>query len=263
MKKIVVLVILIFLMSFSLFSQTPEKIAKEASSYRNQGQILQAKGDLKGALLYYREALGLDSLSYEILNDLGVVYEGLGDEDSAIRMYIKAIEISRNYLPPYANLALLYEKRNDEINAIYYWQQRYLLDPNESEWKRKAIKRIIDINISDEVKREIMKGNIISIEELKKLEEAQLHFDMGKQMAAQGDHSKAAIEFKKTLGMLPLDREMQMEVSQYYVKTKEMRDKGVIKAYLKEASNCIDIGDYNLAASKLKEALSVIFSVLD
>lgn len=262
MKIFFVCLIAIFLSSPAL-SDVPAKAKEDARYYREQGYVLQAQGDLKGALAYYREAVKFDPSCHQAYNDLGVVYEDYGDRETAIKMYTKAIELNPDYLPPYTNLALLYERSNDTIDAVYYWQQRYLLDDEASIWKQKALEHILELELSEGVKREILKGNAMSLPELKKLEEARLHIDMGKEMASEGDYDKATVEFKKSLSLAPPDKSLQLEAGQQYAVTKKIRDKERIRSYLEEALSAIDSDNHALAAAKLKSALSVIFSILE
>lgn len=118
---------------------------KQARLYRIQGYALQQE-DLGAALSYYQKALALDPRYEVAYNDLGVIFEALGDKEYAKEMYLKAIQISRDYPSSYSNLALLYEGEEDYAKAIYYWGMRaslgYLFEP----WFKEARKHIEEIS---------------------------------------------------------------------------------------------------------------------
>ena len=82
-------------------------------------------------------------------------------------------------------------------------------------------------------------------------------------MVSEGNYDKAATEFKKSLSLAPPDKSLQLEAGQQYAVTKKTRDKERIRSYLEEAIVSLDSDNYTMAAAKLKNALSVIFGILE
>lgn len=261
------------LFSLPLFSQVSDQVKEQAQVYREEGYKLQSKGDFAGALTYYQKAVQMAPYYYEAYNDVGVVYESLGDKDAAIEMYEKAISINPQYLAPYANLALLYEEEGDVEKATYYWKKRFLLGKEGEYWWYKAIEHLAKLGTYPEARKEWLKRKSAFLykelsqkreqERLKNEEEVRLHFNIGVDLFNQENYEGAYKEFKTALSLNPLDKTLQMEISEYYAKAKKAKEKSKIKTHLEEAMSYVEEDDYESAAEKLKDALSVIFSIQD
>jgi tetratricopeptide (TPR) repeat protein len=122
-------------------------LQKEARQYRAQGLESQRIGNIDTAMSFYQKAIGIDP-SYTIAyNDLGIIYEGKGFIDQAEDCYLKAIKIDPNYLSAYTNLALVYENKRDLKNAAFYWGKRAELGSLDDPWTQKALQRLKDIRL--------------------------------------------------------------------------------------------------------------------
>ncbi len=119
----------------------------EARNYRQQGVEYQRIGDLDTALAYYQKAIELDPAYTVAYNDLGIIYEAKDMPDRAEENYLKAIKMNPNYLSSYSNLALLYEGRRDLQKAADYWKMRIELGPVGDPWTEKAKIRLNDIRL--------------------------------------------------------------------------------------------------------------------
>ncbi len=113
-------------------------IDESVQDYRLSGYREQQKGNLEAALGFYSKAIGISPDRPDVLNDLGVVYESMGLEDQAEAKYLAAIAADRTYLPPYMNLAYLYERKQDVVKASQYLQKRILLGKQNDPWTQKA-----------------------------------------------------------------------------------------------------------------------------
>ncbi|MCD6228734.1 MAG: tetratricopeptide repeat protein [Candidatus Omnitrophica bacterium] len=270
MRKLIIFLLL--LIPFSVYSQVSQQLKEQAYSYREEGYRLQNMRDLEGALIYYQKAIQIYPYYYQAYNDLGVVFEEMGKNEEAKRMYEQALTINPQYLPPYTNLALLYEKLNNKEKAIFYWTKRLLLGKDKKDqWWYKGREHLVRLGIPPELKKEIFEGEISYLyqklsykreqERLKILEEVQLHYNLGIEAFNNQDYSRAEKELKMALSLNPPDKNLQMEISSYYQKVKEEKVKAKIRSHIQEALACIENNKFSLGAEKLKDALSVIFSI--
>lgn len=118
---------------------------KQARSYRSEGFKQQSLGNLDTAVSLYQKAIQLDPAYAVAYNDLGVVYETYGWLDRAEENYLLALKYDPNFLSPYSNLALLYENKRDLQKAFFYWNKRLDLGSPDDPWTQAAVKRMDDI----------------------------------------------------------------------------------------------------------------------
>jgi tetratricopeptide (TPR) repeat protein len=109
---------------------------------------MQDIGDLDSAMKLYQKAIEVDPAYAVAYNDLGVIYEAKGMLDRAEESYLKAIKIDPYYLSTYTNLALFYENKRDLKKAAYCWSKRAELGDVNDPWSRKAGQRLSDIRLS-------------------------------------------------------------------------------------------------------------------
>lgn len=120
-------------------------LKENALEYRQKGNQAQKAGMLQEALGFYQKALLLDPASAVIFNDLGVVYEMLGQIENAENAYGEAVAIDSNYGSPYFNLALLYEGRGNLRRALEYWLELASLSGQEESMMSKAKDRVYEL----------------------------------------------------------------------------------------------------------------------
>ncbi|MBI4981895.1 MAG: tetratricopeptide repeat protein [Candidatus Omnitrophica bacterium] len=123
------------------------QLQKDARFYRSQGLRAQQIGDFDTALSFYQKAIELDPAYAAPYNDAGVIYETNGEVGRAQDSYLKAITIDKRYLPAYTNLALLYENERELSKAAQCWKKRYELASLDDPWAKKAKMRYEDINL--------------------------------------------------------------------------------------------------------------------
>jgi len=121
------------------------ELQKQARAYRKEGLDMQNLGNLESALTFYQKAVQLDPGYAVAYNDLGIIYETAGAVDLAEENYLKAVNINPNYLSAYSNLALLYENKRDLARAAYYWRRRADLGFADDPWTEQALRRLKDI----------------------------------------------------------------------------------------------------------------------
>ncbi len=118
-----------------------------ARDHRDEGLVLQKKGDLEGALAFYQKAVQMDPMYSVVYNDIGILYEANGSYKEAAQNYLRAIQLDPNYPSPYTNLAILYEQGRDLKKAEFYWEKRIKLGPPTDPWTKKAKQRLDDIKM--------------------------------------------------------------------------------------------------------------------
>jgi Tfp pilus assembly protein PilF len=87
----------------------------------------QKKGDLKGAIAHYEKAVDIDPHFYPALNNLGAVYERLGDHRRAEEVLLKALAINSDDGQSHINLG-----------HVFYEEGRY---PEAREQLEEGVKR--------------------------------------------------------------------------------------------------------------------------
>jgi len=122
-------------------------LREEARRYRQEGYDLQRVGDLDSALTFYQKAIELDKDYAVPYNDLGVISEAKGNDVAAEECYLQAIKIDPEFLSAYTNLALFYENKGDKDKAYTYWKKRAEKGAPEDLWTQKAKQRVGDTDI--------------------------------------------------------------------------------------------------------------------
>lgn len=121
---------------------------EQARKYRDEGLKAQDIGDLDTAMKLYQKAIEVDPLYAVAYNDLGVIYEAKAMLDRAEESYLKAVRIDPYYLSTYTNLALFYEGKRELSKAAYCWKKRAELGDFNDPWTQKARQRLQDIRMS-------------------------------------------------------------------------------------------------------------------
>ncbi|PIP19962.1 MAG: hypothetical protein COT38_02305 [Candidatus Omnitrophica bacterium CG08_land_8_20_14_0_20_41_16] len=156
-KIILILVGILIFASYPVFAQDAVNKDKQqeltalemqARDYRNEGMKAQDIGDLDSAMKLYQKAVELDSSYAVAYNDLGVIYEAKEMDTRAEESYIKALKIDPYYLSTYTNLALFYENKRELSKAAYCWKKRAELGDFNDPWTQKARQRLQDITLS-------------------------------------------------------------------------------------------------------------------
>ncbi|MCX6733224.1 MAG: tetratricopeptide repeat protein [Candidatus Peregrinibacteria bacterium] len=80
-----------------------------------------------------RELLSKDSKSQDAIIRLGTAYEELGEDDSAMDEYKKAIAIDKNTIISWTNLAAIYRKRGKYEDAKNAYMQAIELFPKDTQ----------------------------------------------------------------------------------------------------------------------------------
>lgn len=124
-------------------------LKEAAKGYYQKGLRAQADSNDKEAINNFIRAVELDEKYAAAYNSLGIIYEQEGKPEKAEEMYLKAVSADARYYPAYSNLALFNENRKDFIKALEYWRKRVLYGDKNSEWTKRARRRVKELENRD------------------------------------------------------------------------------------------------------------------
>ena len=253
--------LLISLLTFqsSTFANNTEKTAQD---YRAQGYDEQKKGNFDKALALYTKALELGIENEVLYNDIGVIYEQLGDRQQARTSYLKAIQLAPDYLPPYTNLAYLYQTLGDVKNAEKFFRERYVRAPDDDPWKDAVAKELLRIN--PHFKQDIIRKKVdqLSDELVLQAQEqftlevrrAEHHCRAGESFLEKKKYPEAVAEFDRALLLTPGNPKIIRAKQQAYYLQKIAE----IKIVVHDAMERLDAGDINSAREMFQKILSLL-----
>jgi tetratricopeptide (TPR) repeat protein len=265
--------LLVVVLSFSLLIPLfgSEIMKGEAIAYREKGYKLQAMGDFAQALSYYQKAIQIDPLYVEVLNDLGVVYENLADDECALNMYQEALRLNPRYRPAHTNLAFFYERKGNIDKATEHWARRYELGEEGEYWREVALQHLLRLGTYPEAKKDWLERAAARLsqelmhkreqEGLKLIEEAKLHFDIAKRMFMKGDYARALKELEAAGDLNPPDEDLRVKIFDLYKKSFRMQKKAEAVAFTQDALTYLHSDSLISAGDKLKDALRAVIQV--
>jgi Flp pilus assembly protein TadD len=154
------LLVLLFCVPAWSADETGDLDMKDAEAYHAKGYEAQMQGNLRQAQFLYERARAFNPNDPGILNDLGLVYEALGETTAAEAQYLKAIEIDFKCLPAYSNLGYFYKAKGDYQKAMYYFDSRVKYGDPKDKWTLEAQSMIGEIErLSPEMRRKKMKAD--------------------------------------------------------------------------------------------------------
>lgn len=126
------LICLFFSFLFLVNAFAGELMSKEADAYYDEAVKLQQAYNFEGANALYQKILFIDPSNSKwpvlILNNRGAMLAQQGDIANAEILFLKALEIDPNCLPPKFNLGLIYDKQGKELESIRYWLKALNID---------------------------------------------------------------------------------------------------------------------------------------
>lgn len=136
-------------------------LKENAIEYRQKGYEAQKSGMLVEALSFYQKAIQVDPSQAPVYNDIGVVYEMLGEAANAEQAYLRSVSIDPAYAKAYFNLAQVYEGKGDLLGASRHWIKLLETGNKEDPVVKKAENRIYEIGkIFPEVRRQYLETQI-------------------------------------------------------------------------------------------------------
>ncbi|MBU0666376.1 MAG: tetratricopeptide repeat protein [Nanoarchaeota archaeon] len=139
-KPLTVIIIAIFLSAFVVAQTAPlvlhtsiqnlEEMKDDPYFYNSLGNYLLNKGNFEKALKAYKIALLLSPSDEQILNNIGVYYWMIGNEEEAKNYFSQASEKNLEYENARSNLAYLYNKDGNYADAKS--ELRFLVEKNSN-----------------------------------------------------------------------------------------------------------------------------------
>jgi tetratricopeptide (TPR) repeat protein len=84
------------------------------------GKLLQSKGDITSAAIFYEKALSINSKSIPALNNLGFLFADVGNYAKAASFFKQAITIKPDNADTYYNLACMYARLDKPLKSINF-----------------------------------------------------------------------------------------------------------------------------------------------
>ena len=144
--KIQLIATLLFLF-FSSPAFCAHLLKEEAVEFHRQGHSAQESGMLNDALGFYQKASAIDPASAHLYNDLGSVYEMMGEFEIASECLLKAVSIEPESIEAYSRLALLSEKDGNFLLAAKYWLKFIELGNKNNPAVQEAKSRVYEIGM--------------------------------------------------------------------------------------------------------------------
>ncbi|MBF0523065.1 MAG: tetratricopeptide repeat protein [Candidatus Omnitrophica bacterium] len=268
----IVIAILIFIsfVAFQTYSFA-DTIQKTAQEYRLQGYEAQQKGNISDALTYYSKAvsLGVGLENAVTYNDLGVLYEQIGADVKAEQCYLAAIQLDKNYLPSYTNLAYLYKDNHRFEKAFEFFKKRFEMGSPDDVWTQKAKEELLALRPEYQ---EVLDG--IAAQKLKeaaaklarelvakqqfdfntRIEQANGICRKGQESFDKGDYDKAIEQYQAALKITPDNPKILEAIKD--VETKKL--KLSINERLDKVKELVEKGDFAKANAQILDVLSII-----
>lgn len=106
----------------SFESESVDQVARRAAA-------LQAQGNCVGAMEAFRKAIMLAPQRPDLHNDLGNVWQELGDQQAALASYRRAIELNPDFIPARQNLGYLLFNHGEPEQALDHYERALAAQP--------------------------------------------------------------------------------------------------------------------------------------
>jgi len=112
------------------YQKVLELDANHSQTLNNLGVIFQGLGEIEKAKECYEKAIKIDPNYTDALNNLGVIFQGLGENQKAKEFFEKAIEINPNYVKALNNLGITFQRLGDNQKAKACYKKAIKIYPN-------------------------------------------------------------------------------------------------------------------------------------
>jgi len=134
--------------ALEIFDRLVKQFPEDVTIRADRALTLFNMGRTEEAIQGYEDALRIDPQDSQVLNDLGLVYQGIREYSKAIEMFLKAIEIDRN-LDAEENHAVLLYKFDETAKALNRFERILWVDPSRERSMKYYLecRRLIDLDL--------------------------------------------------------------------------------------------------------------------
>jgi len=116
-----------------LYNQVLKNNPNHSQAINNLGIIFKGLGDNQKARDCYEKAIEIDPNYVNALNNLGVIFKELGENQKAKDYFEKAIKINPNYADAHNNLGVIFKELREYQKAKNFFEKAIEIDPNHLE----------------------------------------------------------------------------------------------------------------------------------
>ncbi len=186
-----------------------------AAFYNSQGNVFRRLGNLESAILAYQKAISMNSNYPAAYNNLGLIYYQQQNFSLAKKAYENAITLSPDFIDALINAAIL-EAHLGELNSSQEKLERaYKLNPNNL----KVVSQLAQVYLS---LGEYKKALIFFDEKLKALpEDADTYYDIGLCLLKTEEYSDAIKSFEMAITLHSKASDIQHNLATAYLYSKD------------------------------------------
>ena len=153
--------------------------------------------NLQDAQNYYQKVLELDPNHSQTLNNLGVIFQGLGENQKAKECYEKVIEIDPNYVNALSNLGVIFQGLRENQKAKNCFEKAIKVNPNYADAHNNLGVLFKELGEREKAKECYEKAIVINPNY------ADAHYNLGVIFQNLGEHQKAKECFRKAIEINP------------------------------------------------------------
>ncbi len=235
---------------------------KTAQEYKKQGEAEQDKGNLPGALSFYKKAIALGLKDAQLFNEAGILSEQAGMLKQAKNYYLDAINEDEKFLPAYMNLGYLYKRLGNKELALKYFKKRFELAEFNDPWAEKAKAEILKIAPNYKKWFQSIEAERLNREMVKRAREelyqnlmfAEECYKDGKKKMQRKEYKEALKSFQQGLEFTPnnpklLDAKKEARQALFRKRINEHKER---------AKRFLDLGSYFSASREIQKILTML-----
>ncbi len=200
--------------AFECYNSAIDKMPGFSALYTALGDTYRRAGKLDEAVIEYKMALWIDSLSYSAYSGLVQAYEELGDYDNAIAYYKKYIKIHPNNAVLHSNVANLYFMKGEIQKAISHYQAALSINP-KPDWTSIVAQTLGYIEQNVEKNTDCAIANYQLANSLTP-KEIDVYISLGSAFYDNQDYKNALIIYRRALELEPNNSKIHCNLGYLY-----------------------------------------------
>lgn len=124
-----------FIVTEKILHGETDRELKTVEEYIDIAYELSETNNNRTALEYINKAISMDREDVDAYNCKGNILLDIGLYDEAIESFKNALELDKDYIDPIFNIGLAYGMYGDFKNALRYFEEYLILDPDDSDAK--------------------------------------------------------------------------------------------------------------------------------